>query len=66
MANPAVERDGQTAALFGSLRASRSGRPSLLRWAGKLGGSEAVLHVVVGYLYGNSWRAWVANERGET
>lgn len=29
--NPAVERDGQPAALVGSLRASRSGRPSLPR-----------------------------------
>ncbi len=31
--NPAVERDSQQAALVGSLRASRSGCPSLLRWA---------------------------------
>ncbi len=31
--NPAVERDSQKAALFGSLRASRSGCPSLPRWA---------------------------------
>lgn len=32
-AHPAVEGDSQKAALFGSLRASRSGCPSLLRWA---------------------------------
>ena len=31
MSNPAVERDSQKAALFGSLRASHSGCPSLLR-----------------------------------
>ena len=31
--NMAVERDGLQAALAGSLRASRSGRPSPLRWA---------------------------------
>lgn len=31
--NPAVERDGQPAALVGTLRATRSGRPSLLRYA---------------------------------
>jgi hypothetical protein len=31
MPNPAVERDGLQAALAGSLRASRSGRPSPLR-----------------------------------
>ena len=30
--NTAVERDSQKAVLFGSLRASRSGCPSLLRW----------------------------------
>lgn len=33
MPNPAVERDGLQAALAGSLRASRSGRPSPLRYA---------------------------------
>ena len=32
LSNPAVERDSQKAALFGSLRASRSGCPSLLRY----------------------------------
>lgn len=32
-ANPTVERDSQQAALVGALRATRSGCPSLPRWA---------------------------------